>query len=43
MNENLNYDVFIYKEYNIIKENEVYNLRLEFDQININFKLKKVR
>ena len=42
MNENLNYDVFIYKEYNIIKENEVYNLRLEFDQININFKLKKL-
>ena len=42
MNENLNYDVFIYKEYNIKKENEVYNLRLEFDQININFKLKKL-
>ena len=42
MNENLNYDVHIYKEYNIIKENEVYNLRLEFDQINIKFKLKKL-
>ena len=42
MNENLNYDIYIHKEYNIIKENEVYNLRLEFDQININFKLKKI-
>ena len=42
MNENLNYDVYIYKEYNIIKENEVYNLRLEFDQINIKFKLKNL-
>ena len=42
MNENFNYDVYIYKEYNIIKEKEIYNLRLEFDQININFKLKKL-
>ena len=40
-NENLN-DSYIHREYNIKNENEIYNLRIEIDYININFKLKKL-
>ena len=38
-NEN---NAFINKEYNIKRENEIYNLRLEIDSVNIYFKLKKL-
>ena len=41
-NENLNDAYIIHREYNIKKEKEIYNLRIEMDYINIYFKLKKL-
>ena len=41
-NENLNDTYIIHREYNIKKEKEIYNLRIEMDYANIYFKLKKL-
>ena len=41
-NENLNDTYIIHREYNIKKEKEIYNLRIEMDYVNIYFKLKKL-
>ena len=40
-NEKLN-DTCSHREYNIKNEKEIYNLRIEMDNINIYFKLKKL-
>ena len=38
--ENLNDANTIHREYNINKENEIYNLRIEMDNSDIYFKIK---
>ena len=40
--DNLNDDIYIIKEYNITKEKEIYNLRIEIDNENIYFKIKSL-
>ena len=40
-NENLN-DTYNHREYNVKNEKEIYNLRIEIDNVNIYFKLKKL-
>ena len=40
-NENLN-DTYNHREYNVKNEKEKYNLRIEIDNVNIYFKLKKL-
>ena len=40
-NENLN-DTYSHREYNFKKEKEIYNLRIEMDNVNIYFKLKNL-
>jgi len=41
-NDRILNDIYIHKEYNIKNEKEIYNLRIEIDNINIYFKLKKL-
>ena len=40
--DNLNDDIYIIKEYNITKEKEIYNLRIEIDNETIYFKIKSL-
>ena len=40
--DNLNDDIYIIKEYNITKEKDIYNLRIEIDNETIYFKIKNL-